>query len=423
MKKILIYLLVVLTLLFSACGKTQGTSQGNNTLKLNNVVEPTSEISDYDFVDMNQKLVEKINKFSFNLTGEYLKEAKNNSVISPISVYMALAMCYEVLNEENKPLLLEALDLTVEEVRQTRALVEALTSTVYYDKKEVSRLMLTNSIWFDNDNEFDYDKGILDTLAKDYYCHAMQAPFQNDTDKANKLLKEFVKEKTKGLIDNDFDLDPNTLAVIVNTLYLKDMWDIEGFLNVEERLFNNIKHDFLIGKYYAGKVYEAKGYEAFYTYTYNGYKVTFILPTDGSDLKDLMNADVLNDALTRKYETVNDKLEEKYLTRVIFPKFTAEGDVDFKSILANKFGLGCLFDEFVSPLVDTRVYFSGVNHKAILKVDETGIEGAAVTYMPMATKGLDPYKEVYFDFVLDHDFGFVISTESNIVLFTGVVTK
>ncbi len=429
MKKCLIYLLVLLTLLFSACGKVINEEGNNNepiktkATLLNNVEDPKGEISSFDFLDQNGKLVEKINNFSIDLTLEYLKNYKGNDVISPISVYMALAMAYEVLDEDMKANYLNGLGLTESDLSKTRDLVEVLTNTTLYDHKEVSKSLLTNSIWFDSDNSYEYNKDILDRLSKYYYCHAMQAPFQTDNAKANKLLKDFVADKTNDLIKKDFDLSPNTVSVIVNTLYLKDMWTDEGFLKVEENLFNDVKKDFIVGKYHVGKVYKDTNYSTFYTETYSGYKIHILMPNKGVDLFDVLSSKNIKDMLERKYVESDDKAKEKYYTRVIMPKFEATSDIDFKEILTNKYNLGFIFDEFTSPLVNDRVYFSGVNHSAILKVDETGIEGAAVTYMPMATKGLDPYQEVFLDYVLNYSFFFVITDEAEISLFSGVVTK
>ena len=162
MKKCLIYLLVLLTLVFSACGKVINEEGNNNehikmkATLLNNVEDPKGEISSFDFLDQNGKLVEKINNFSIDLTLEYLKNYKGNDVISPISVYMALAMAYDVLDEDMKANYLNGLGLTESDLSKTRDLVEVLTNTTLYDHKEVSKSLLTNSIWFDSDNSYDY---------------------------------------------------------------------------------------------------------------------------------------------------------------------------------------------------------------------------------------------------------------------------
>jgi hypothetical protein len=57
-------------------------------------------------------------------------------------------------------------------------------------------------------------------------------------------------------------------------------------------------------------------------------------------------------------------------------------------------------------------------------VDRRGIEGAAVTYIPMAgAPGPGEYERVYLDFIVDRAFGFVITDRNDITLFSGVVNE
>ena len=65
-------------------------------------------------------------------------------------------------------------------------------------------------------------------------------------------------------------------------------------------------------------------------------------------------------------------------------------------------------------------------HKTKLKVDEVGIEGAAVTIMMMcesAAPSEDPIKYVYHDYIVDRSFGFILTDSKDITLFSGVVNK
>ena len=41
-------------------------------------------------------------------------------------------------------------------------------------------------------------------------------------------MREFVKERTKGQIDVDFDLSEETIFAIVNALHFEDVWDYYG---------------------------------------------------------------------------------------------------------------------------------------------------------------------------------------------------
>ena len=57
-----------------------------------------------------------------------------------------------------------------------------------------------------------------------------------------------------------------------------------------------------------------------------------------------------------------------------------------------------------------------------MKVDRKGIEGAAVTALPMdGGTGPDGYEQLYEDFIIDRAFGFIISDSYGNTLFSGAI--
>ena len=76
----------------------------------------------------------------------------------------------------------------------------------------------------------------------------------------------------------------------------------------------------------------------------------------------------------------------------------------------------------MTNLSDVQMYCAGVIHQSKLIVDESGIEGAAITYMPMnGTSAPEPLIDVYLDYIVDRAFGYVISDYNGTILFSGVV--
>ena len=65
-------------------------------------------------------------------------------------------------------------------------------------------------------------------------------PFSTANKTANKAIQDFVCRNTKGLINNNFNFDINTLFVLINTLYLKDTWNSLG----KELFFTNEEYEF-----------------------------------------------------------------------------------------------------------------------------------------------------------------------------------
>ena len=76
-----------------------------------------------------------------------------------------------------------------------------------------------------------------------------------------------------------------------------------------------------------------------------------------------------------------------------------------------------------SSITTDAAFVSKIRHLAKLKVNKTGVEGAAVTYMEApGSAGPGEYSDVYETFIVDKEFGFILS-EGDTVLFSGIVTN
>ena len=184
-----------------------------------------------------------------------------------------------------------------------------------------------------------------------------------------------------------------------------------------------------MGRYLDGKVFTAPTFSGFYTTTASGLKLKFILPNDGYTAKDVFtqeNLALFNSQTDFDWIDVENKI--KYYTRCLFPEYTASFDQDVLNILKDDFGIIDLFDirkcDFGSLIGNLPAYCSGVSHVTSLTVNAMGIEGAAVTVMPVAgATGPDEYTEVYLDFTLDKPFGFMLCDVDGTVLFSGIVNN
>lgn len=379
-------------------------------------------------------------EFSAKLTeGVYkISEKDENLAIAPLSVYMALALATECADGDTRTELLSALGVSYEMLKANvsklyRALnVEHKTSGVI-GEKTLGKVNMTNSIWIDKSLEI--KQACLDSLSQDYYAYSYQTDFLNKPNLANQAIESFIKRQTNGLIDEDMNFDDETLFVLMNTLYLKDVWNEYGKdIARTENPYTFKECDgetenlrFLQGKYISGRAYQGEGYTSFYTQTYNGYKIKFILPDEGKMMDEVFTSEniyTLN-AVT-DYSEIDDEKREEYYTRCLFPEFESEYDGDVSTILQNDFEIKSIFDIRACNLTNltssSPVFCPEVRHVAELKVDKKGIEGAAVTVMPKAgAPGPGEYTQVYLDFIVDRTFGFVLTDSYDTVLFTGVI--
>ena len=158
---------------------------------------------------------------------------------------------------------------------------------------------------------------------------------------------------------------------------------------------------------------------------YESTKTEKVIGNEGYTLDDIFTVDTLNNinSLESYNEYDHDNMLE-YHTRCYFPEFKASYNKDIKQTLINDFGIKTLFTDMCnfSNITNESVYCAGVIHQTELKVDKTGIEGAAATIMPMCgAAGPSGYTLVYEDFIVDRAFGYIICNSNGIQLFSGVI--
>ena len=388
-----------------------------------------------------EAFIDKLDAFAAKLTYEVYADSnkQSNICISPVSVYMALALATECANGETRDEILNAVGVTYDEVKNFTKVLYAFSNREYYytnmmnNKKILAFEELANSIWVDKNTTLKEDG--INNLANNFNCDLFSVNFK--TSEGEKAINAYIKEKTHGIIDSDIDLSPETLITLINTFYLKEVWNEDG----DELKFTDKAHDFknadgsvtntklLQGYYFTGNIYEGEGYTSFYTTTEHGFDIKFIVPTDGHTLDEVFTSEnIYNINNLGDYGYIDEENKLLHHTRVFFPEYKASFDGDLAEILKNDFGINKLFDfeqcDF-SNVTDEQPACDGVIHKCSIDVNDKGIEGAAVTVMPMAGAAgpLEGYEEVYHDYIVDRAFGFVITDSYGAVLFSGVVNS
>lgn len=418
----------------SVCALSIAGCGGKSTL----LGKPVS-VTDVTYAEREKEgyngLVTAVDDFSASFAeyayADYKKE--NNFTVSPVSVYMALSLAAECANGQTREEILNALGVTYEQLYEFFPTLYGSLEVEHKRQNTVTGLLdLSNSIWINEGTAV--KQACIDKLSKNFYSYSYSADFANDNAAANKAVRDFVKENTRGLIDKDFHLPEITLFTLINTLYLNTVWNEHGF----DLEYTDGNYDFknsdgtitstklLNGYYNRGRVYSDDGFNAFYTTTSDGYKLKFIAPKEGFTVDDIFTAEnlVKVNSVT-DYNSVDEKAEKEYFTRCIFPEFNANYDEDVKKILQDKFGVKSFFNDAcdLSNLTDAPAKCTSVRHVTELKVDKHGIEGAAVTVAATDGSAGPRYEQVYCDFIIDGAFGFIITDSRDVTLFSGVVQK
>ena len=363
--------------------------------------------------------------------------AEDNFAVSPVSVYMALSLAAACAEGETQSEILSALgvDYTLLQSEFSNYYRSVIAEEKDSDGKLSAMISLGNSIWLDTQTEAKQE--CISLLANNFHCYSYSANFQANNHAANLAVQNFVKEQTKGLIDKDFSLGKETVFALINTLYLKDIWnehgddlgftsDSYGFENSD----GSVKTQKLLSGYYSlGRAYETETYSSFFAETHLGCRLKFILPKEGYTVGEAFTAESIAEANSvESYNPVDTENRVRYHTRCLFPEYKAKFDKDVKGVLKSEFGIDKLFsaDECKLTAVTERpAYCSRVQHVTDLTVDKKGIEGAAATVM-VSDATSEPYQpedweDVYLDFVVDKAFGFIITDPYGATLFSGIV--
>ena len=418
---------LALTLTMTACGGL------NNATELGTPKE-VKPLGYSEAAQTDTTLRDAAKDFAARFSAEAVKGQEGNTAVSPVSVYLALGLAAQCAAGETKEELLNTLKIDDISLKNGysdfyRSIIAEHTN----DGKVTARVDVGNSIWVQEG--FATKQECIDALSNDYLCYSYAADFWNKNKAANDAVRDFVKQQTHGLIDQDFELSEETVFALINTLYLKDIWDYGDGLTFTEEEYdftegdgNTKKCNLLRGFYQKGQIYEAETFTHFFTTTLHGYRLKFILPKEGHTLDEVFteeNLALINEMTD--YRAFDDEKKKRYETRCFFPEFKAEYDEDIKEIL-KKFGIDKLFSKEecdYSTLTDEYAYCERVQHVAKLEVNKNGIEGAAVTIVVNEGESApgEEYELVLNDFILDRAFGFVLTDRFDTVLFSGTVNE
>ena len=138
--------------------------------------------------DADERFIASTASFSIDLFKRSVGE--ENSLISPLSVLLAMAMTANGANKNTLKQMEEVLggDISIDELNEyLYAYVKSLPN------KETSKLVISNSIWFrDDESRFAVNKAFLQKNADYYKANAYKSPFDEQT---LKDINSWVKQK------------------------------------------------------------------------------------------------------------------------------------------------------------------------------------------------------------------------------------
>ncbi len=370
--------------------------------------------------DIDEKFISNLVDFSINSSSLVLRGAdKNtNSLYSPLSFYMALAMVSETAEGETQDEIIKALGM--DSIEMIRSETGKLFRQLYF-YNEIGRLTFGNSLWLNKDVVF--KENTLNTLANDYYAHSFNLDFK-DKD-SSKKISDWVSENTGGKLGNDpsgFSLNPDDVMTLINTISFYDQWidEFDVGKTKEDKFYlqdgNTVDVDFMNMTYGSHSFVGVDGYTVSQLYMKNSHSMVFILPDKGISTNDIVSdPDLLKEVLNSN----NSQMGE-----VVFkiPKFKFSADMDLNGA-AKELGIVNAFEtnSNFTPLSDTKpLFISEIKQSSFISIDEIGVEAAAFTQIMYAGSAAPDGKA---EMILDRPFIFAITGIHGAPLFVGIVNN
>lgn len=300
-----------------------------------------------------------------------------DSCFSPYSVASALTLGLRAARGETAD---ELRNLLGEDQAE---LLKAATELPAATGAEPPEIGVSNTLWAWD--ELPLEDSFKTELAGWPGASIESAPFHTDPEVARALINEDVREATHDLIPELLppgSVDAETVAVLVNALYLKASWnhpfpeqdDLRFKAPSGERQVPAMRQQERMG--YARR----DGWQVVQLGAAGGVCATILLPDAARDLGE---AEAQLDA-----PALAELLDEVHFAqvRLTLPKVALDVQSPLKPLLRN-LGVQRLFTpgaELTGISPDPRLYVQDVLHQAVLKLDENGLEGAAATAMTFA---------------------------------------
>lgn len=379
---------------------------------------------------IDSAIAQQLSPFFAELIQKSLSDSgKENGVISPLSLYMAMSILAESTAGESQKQILDL--LKYDSLEQLRTGSNAIWNAVYNTHKSSTRL-LANSVWLDDSVEF--NNATMKSIADNYYASSFSGDMGSN--QMSKVMKSWINQNTNDILANQVEnirLSPETLYAIVSTVYYKCSW--ENKFKTDRTVFgtfHSAKGDvdaYFMKKSTMAAYYWGEGFSAISLELQGGDKMWIILPDEGTSPEEVLGSEQALSLMTSQKKTASNKILMVHMT---IPRFDVEENGDLSGVL-KEMGVTQVFDMYnadMSPVLKDGVlpngdwlYATEVQHGVRVKVDERGCEGAAYTIIPADPGTSEPPDDDEVDFIVDRPFIFAVTDRNSLPIFAGIVNN
>eukprot|EP01025_Chloroclados_australasicus_P056625 TRINITY_DN7034_c1_g4_i1.p1 TRINITY_DN7034_c1_g4~~TRINITY_DN7034_c1_g4_i1.p1 ORF type:complete len:479 (-),score=47.50 TRINITY_DN7034_c1_g4_i1:1439-2707(-) len=387
---------------------------------------------------MSEQARAGLNEFALSLQPLLCQEDNLNCVYSPYSIYHALGLMLAGAQGTNFEQIQSVLGLDQLELEEIDNQYKTIIESVHMSQ-DGSKLFLANRFYGSQDVPF-YES-FLQRLQQFYNADAINLDFQGQPEASRSNINAWVEESTNNLIKDllpSGSIDSLTVAVLVNALYFKGVWDnkfdVRGTKKLNfttgdgsVKLVDTMRH--VEQRFVVGELPDLQS--SFIKIPYHGQEASMyvVIPKllEQSSEQANQEADItklLGQFNSNHLETVFNWGEFAFVN-LYLPKFDVEYETQLASVLQS-LGMVDAFDQWKAnfrgmvdlDLMDQNLYVSEGYHKTKVVVDEEGTEAASGTAMVIAFRSF----RLSITFKVDVPFlFFVVHEPTKAILFTGVI--
>ena len=409
-----VILFMTLPLLANSCEKEKSATEKKDPIE---IILTSAET----------KIANNCNNIAFSYLAniskqEALDNKRENVMISPLSLNLAMAMCWNGAHGQTKEQIKNTLGFVGNTDQDVNSFFKKMVETLPKTDPSV-KLSIANSIW--QHNNFSVLESFLATNKKWFNASVQSLDFRNSN--SVNVINNWCSDNTNGMIKKILeDIKPNEVLFLINALYFKAPWtDKFKEENTAMQTFylrdggsKNVStmNQELTCQYSEGTRYRA----ATLPYGNQAFNMTIILPKEGFLPEDLFSLlEPISSTTNNWRNIINDKRTSK--VDLFLPKFKFDYEIEFNDIL-KKMGIT---DAFIPKLAnfsrissEQELVISKVLQKTAIEVNEKGSEAAAVTSVGIGVTSMPPKNE----FRVNRPFVFVISEKfTGTILFAGKV--
>ncbi|HBP37318.1 MAG TPA: serine proteinase inhibitor [Clostridiales bacterium] len=365
-----------------------------------------------------QEFLSAAAKFSWNLLRESAVNP-GNVLVSPASVYLALAMTLNGADTSTREAMLDALaarGLSVDELNAAcRDWQTLLTAS-----DEKTRLTIANSIWYRQG--FNADPAFLQKNADYFAAGARMLDFTQD--EAVQIINGWVSQNTQGTIEKILEkISPQAVMYLINTIYFKADWKTPFIKNyTADQSFaapdGPVAVPFMHRTDNLAYLEQDGLTGILLPYADEQYAFFAILPPSGQTARQMAESaaptllsDLLQSSRMASVELSMPLFETDYedslvdeMTALGMGKAFQPGDADFSLMSSER---------------SKDLYISEIKHKTFCKINETGTEAAAATLVEISKTGL-PSADILLAFDRPFLYG-IIDQLTGLPVFLGIM--